>query len=87
MEQYVLMRIAEAAAELGATQALIQTGRLKPYLSKAEASRLYGRNNIERWVDEGLLAVRKDGNHSAAWRIDRLELELIVKARFLLKHL
>ena len=86
MEQYIITRIAEAAAELGAMQALIQAGLLKPYLTKAEAYRRCGRKNIDRWLNEGLLTVRKDGDHSAGWRIDRLELELIVKARFLLQH-
>ncbi len=87
MEQYLLTTIAEAAAELGAIQALVKAGRLKPYVTKAEAFRQYGRKNVEHWVEEGLLTIRKDGNHSAKWRIDRLELELIVKARLLLQHL
>jgi len=77
----------QAGAELGAMIALIKTGQLKPYITKAEAARLYGRKNIERWLNEGLLTPRKDGNHSAGWRIDRLEAELVVKARFLLQHL
>jgi len=77
----------QVGAELGAMQALISTGKLKPYITKAQAFRLYGRKNIERWLNEGLLTPRKDGDHSAGWRIDRLELELIVKARFLLQHL
>lgn len=67
--------------------ALIQTGQIKPYITKAEANRLYGRKNIQHWLDAGLLTPRKDGSHSAAWRIDRLEAQLIVKARFLLQHL
>ena len=77
----------QAGAELGALIALIKTGQLKPYITKAEACRLYGRKNIQRWLDEGLLKPRKDGNHSAGFRIDRLEIELIVKACFLNQHL
>lgn len=77
----------QCASELGALRALISTGKLKPYITKAQAFRLHGRKNVERWLDEGLLTPRKDGDHSAAWRIDRFELELIVKARFLLQHL
>jgi len=84
MERQLLLQV---GAELGAMQALISTGKLKPYITKAQAFRLYGRKNIERWLNEGLLTPRKDGDHSAGWRIDRLELELIVKARFLLQHL
>ena len=84
MERQLLL---QAGAELGAIIALIKVGKLKPYITKAEAYRLYGRKNIERWLDEGLLTPRKDGYHSAGWRIDRLEAELIVKAHFLLQHL
>jgi hypothetical protein len=84
MERQLLL---QAGAELGAIAALIKTGKLKPYITKAEAYRLYGRKNVERWLDDGLLTPRKDGNHSAGWRIDRLEAELIVKARFLRQHL
>ena len=84
MEQQLLL---QTGAELGALIALISTGQIKPYITKAQAFRLYGRKNIERWLNEGLLTPRKDGDHSAGWRIDRLELELIVKARFLLQHL
>ena len=84
MERQLLL---QAGAELGAIIALIKAGKIKPYVTKAEAFRLYGRKNIERWLDEGLLTPRKDGNLSAGWRIDRLEVEIIVKARFLLQHL
>jgi hypothetical protein len=82
-----LRLLLQAGAELGALQALISAGKLKPYITKATAYKLYGRKHIERWLDEGLLTPRKDGNHSAGWRIDRFEVELIVKARYLLQHL
>jgi hypothetical protein len=84
MERQLLL---QAGAELGAIQVLIKTGKLKAYITKAEAYRLYGRKHIDRWLSEGLLTPRKDGTHSASFRIDRFELELIVKARFLLQHL
>jgi hypothetical protein len=77
----------QQGAELGVTLALIRAGKLKPYLKRSDAFRLYGRKNIERWMDVGLITLRKDGNHSSAWRISRLELELIVKARFIIQHL
>jgi hypothetical protein len=84
----ILIRLLlQQGAELGAITALIKTGKLKPYLKKKEAYRLYGRKKIERWIDDGLITIRKDGDHSAGWRIDRLELALIAKAQFLLQHL
>lgn len=65
------------AAELGAKKALSETGVIKPYLKKSEAYRLYGRANVERWIQEGLVTPRKDGNDSAAWRLERIELNAI----------
>lgn len=68
------------AAEMGAKLVLARTGKIKPYMNKSEAYRLYGRKNIERWIDQGLLTRRKDGSQSAAWRIDRIEVETIRKS-------
>jgi hypothetical protein len=62
------------AAELGAQKALIGAGLLKPYLSKSQAFRRYGRKIVERWLAERLITPRKDGTDSASWRLDRVEL-------------
>jgi len=82
-----LQILLQAAAELGATSALVGAGKLKPYLKKTEAFRLYGRKNIEHWIDAGLVTPRKDGDHSACWRIDRMEAETLDKAYQILKFL
>ena len=84
---FQLEKIIKITAELGAVIALIRTGKLKPYLKKSEAFRLYGRSNVEHWIEEGLITPRKDGGQSASWRIDRIELESIVKSRQLLQIL
>lgn len=72
--------IAETAAELGALSALIKTGKIKPYLNKSEAFNLFGRANVENWIKGGLITFCKDGDHSAAWRIERFEIELLAKS-------
>lgn len=77
---FQLNLLMEHAAEMGATCALVRCGKLKPYLKKSEAFRLYGRPNVEKWIDRGWITPRKDGNHSAAWRIDRMELQAVQKA-------
>jgi hypothetical protein len=82
-----LNRLLCLASELGAIQALIRVGKLKPYLKKADAFRLFGRKQVERWVDDGLITPRKDGGHSAAWRIDRMEIEIVAKAKEVLYYL
>jgi hypothetical protein len=84
---FQLEKIIKITAELGAVIALIRAGKLKPYLKKSEAFRLYGRSNVEHWIEEGLITPRKDGGQSASWRIDRIELESIVKSRQLLQIL
>lgn len=65
------------ASRLGAIQALIAKGHIRPYLKKSDAYRLYGRTNVDKWLKAGLLTPRKDGSHSAAWRIERMEIELL----------
>lgn len=68
------------AAEMGANAALSQAGLIKPYLSKQEAYKIYGRGLVDRWIKEKLVTPRKDGGASAKWRIDRIEIEAVAKA-------
>ena len=82
-----LFSLLEKAAEMGAKQVLCSIGKLKPYLKKSEAFRAYGRKHVERWIAEGWITQRKDGDHSAAWRIDRIELEALRNAQELLRYL
>ncbi|MDT3401265.1 hypothetical protein [Mucilaginibacter terrae] len=67
------------AAELGAVNALVQSGQIKPYLKKSDAYKRYGRKNIEHWLESGQITPRKDGDASAAWRLSRIEIETLVK--------
>jgi len=78
---FQLRLIAEAAAELGALSAMIQTGKVKPYLNKSEAFKSFGRATVENWIKAGMITVRKDGDHSATWRIGRFEIELLSKSQ------
>lgn len=75
------------ASELGALKTLTKVGKIKPYLKKSEAFRRFGRNNVEQWIVHGLITPRKDGTHSAAWRIDRIEIEILYKAELAMKFL
>lgn len=85
--EHQLKLILQAASALGANAVLVHTGKIKPYLTKAESFRLYGRKNIEQWIEEGLITVRKDGDQSASLRIDRVEVEAVVKSMEILQHL
>ncbi|ATP56252.1 hypothetical protein CPT03_07100 [Pedobacter ginsengisoli] len=81
LSSHTLFLLLQTAAELGAKQSLCKTGKLKPYLSKSQAFREFGRSNIEHWIELGLITPRKDGDHSAAWRIDRIEADTIRHAK------
>lgn len=68
------------AAEISAMKVLIELGHLKPYISKSEAYKMYGRANVDRWVQEGLVNLIKDEDHGAKIRISRIEIEATAKA-------
>lgn len=56
---------------------LVETGQLKPFISKNEAFRRYGRATVERWIDEGLVKLIKDGDKNCDCRIDRVQIETV----------
>ncbi|WP_185214082.1 hypothetical protein [Sphingobacterium mizutaii] len=82
-----LQTLLSYAAEMGAKLALSKTGHIRPYLKKSEAFKRYGRKNVEHWIGLGLITPRKDGNHSAAWRIERMEIEAVSKSREAMRYL
>lgn len=53
---------------------LIQLGLLKPYVTQAEAFRMYGRSKVELWVKEGWIKYLKD-TETGSKRFQRTELE------------
>ena len=81
---FQLQKLLVDASELGAILALTKIGKIKPYLKKSEA---FKRRNVENWILGGLVTPRKDGNHSAAWRIDRIEIETVHKAKLAMNFL
>lgn len=78
--RFVLANMLQDAAEIGAARALAESGALKPFLSKQDAYRMYGQSDVDRWIKEGLITPRKDGNASAKWRIDRVEIKAVATA-------
>lgn len=80
IELFELKNIIQDTAELTATAMLVKSGKLSSVLSKREAYREYGEGVVNRWIAEGLIQVRKDGNNSAKCRLNRVELESIAKA-------
>lgn len=82
LDSTTLANLLRDAAALGANAALTATGVLTPYMSQNAAWKKYGRANVERWVEQGLVYPIKDGGESGTAkviRMDRLELEASAK--------
>jgi len=80
MERLELVNLMADAFAIGAKKVLIETMQLKPYLSKSEAYKLYGRRLVDRWLREGIVKQIKDGDSNHSIRIDRLQLESVASA-------
>jgi hypothetical protein len=63
----------------GADKTMDVSGALPETLTKAQAFRQFGRTNVHRWLQEGLIhAVRMDGTGSKK-RFDRFKLEAVAR--------
>jgi hypothetical protein len=63
-------RLLKTAVSEGAEKALTENKVLADHCTKAEAYRLYGRSNVDRWLQEGLIQIYKK-------LIFRIELEQV----------
>lgn len=64
----------------GADKAIAASGPVQERITKAEAYRRYGRDNVDRWIKEGLL--RPSGKKAAISQkmIDRAKLESVAES-------
>ena len=81
LEEKHLKDLLADAVEIGFKKGLM-TGtfsetKLKPYISKKQAYKLYGRVIVDRWIKEGLVKEIKDCENTATIRIDRIQIEII----------
>ncbi|SHE69530.1 hypothetical protein SAMN05444405_102310 [Bacteroides luti] len=79
-ELFELKNLLSDAAEIASVKILVELGHLPATLSKREAYRKYGEGVVKRWISEGLIKVRKDGNSTSKCRLNRMELETLSKA-------
>ena len=77
IDLYELKNLLHDTAQIAVTSTLVAKGDLSPTISKREAYRVYGEGVVKRWIEEGLLTVRKDGNNTSKCRISRLEIEAL----------
>lgn len=80
IDLYELKNLLYDVGQMAITGSRIASGDLSPTLSKREAYRIYGEGVVKRWIEEGLLTIRKDGNNTSKCRISRIEIEALAKA-------
>lgn len=66
-----------AIMRVGYRQCAEDLGLLKPYISLNQAYKTYGRKTVDRWADEKLISIIKDGTGTSKCRIKREEIELV----------
>ncbi len=77
MELKQLTQTLRDSVEAGVNNAISATGELPDLLSKAQAYSLYGRSNVDRWIDEGLINASHSKGNSSKQFIDRIKLEQV----------
>jgi hypothetical protein len=63
----------------GANKAFAASGIMQDQLTKAEAYRRYGRDNVDRWLKEGLLKPSNKHAPISPKLIDRAKLESVAE--------
>lgn len=81
-----LAQMLQGAAELGGIVALTEVGQLKPYLSKSEAYRKYGRGVVDGWISEGVVDEHQDGPNTKV-RLCRKQLASVAASQNLVQFL
>lgn len=81
-----LAQMLQGAAELGGIVALTEVGQLRPYLSKAEAYRKYGRGSVEKWIAEGVITEKQDTPNSKV-RLCRKQLASVAASQNLVQYI
>jgi len=83
---YRLAALLKAQAELGGLVALKAAGNIKPYLSKLEAGKIYGRTQVQSWLDAQVITPRQD-EPGKRLRLDRVELASVAASQSLIQYI
>lgn len=75
-----LARILLESVTDGTAKVLSENAIQPERISKAEAYRLYGRSQVDRWIAEGLVSFTKSKSTNPSSGIDRLKLEAVSAA-------
>lgn len=71
-----LMQI-QAIIDVSINRLASELGLHKPYLSLKQCYDKYGRATVDRWADEGLIEIIKDGPRNNKCRVNREKIELV----------
>lgn len=86
-ESTVIAKLIKSIAKLTATEMLTLSGGLKPFISKSEAYRMYGRGKVDKWIAEGYLSLSQDeAGTSSKMRINRSEIDALAQADDLIHY-
>lgn len=77
MKQRELPDLFVTATLQGVANALAETGFLSGHITKAQAYRIYGRSDVDRWISEGLLSLVRVQGQVSKKCIDRIQLDRI----------
>lgn len=67
----------QASYEAGFKRCAEELGILKPFLSLSQCYKRWGRKTVNRWADEVLITIIKDGTTTSRCRVKREEIELV----------
>lgn len=75
LENHELLQIIKDSRRLGRIETLVDLGKTPEFISQNEAYRLFGEGVVKRWIQEGLIKRKKDGNNTSKIRLSRIELQ------------
>jgi len=68
------------AATVGYVRGLVDYGVVSPFISQNKANKLYGKRNVNLWINSGRLKIYKDGDKTSKIRINRIDVEALWQA-------
>ena len=74
-----LAELIEAISSVTCIKMLESLGKLKPYISRNEAEKLYGATLVKLWIQEGMIKVIQDGENTSKFRLERSKLDALAK--------
>jgi hypothetical protein len=80
MEIEDIIQLMQDATQRGLAKAMADKGLMSPLITKADAYRLYGRSNVDRWLAENLISLSSDPVKSSKRFLDTIKLASISAA-------